>query len=245
MSKEYKKDSLGDRMKAYEDQSEVIMPMDKVNVIRLDGRAFHTYTKNMKRPFDEKLSSAMKATLKFLCENIPTVCFGYTQSDEITLVLKTDKVNGEYNPWFGNRLQKILTTAVSLCTFEFNRLMYDERRPKMATFDGRVIVGIDYVEAANNVFWRQLDAKRNSVSSFAQANFPHKELQGLKWDSLKEKLRVEAGIVWEDQCAYEKWGVVCKRNEKGSRGWMLDEDTPLLNSDWSYIYDEIKPLDVD
>lgn len=237
----YKKDSLGNRMKSYERKGEVYLPEDRPVILRLDGKAFHTYTKGMVRPFDEALSAAMKQTLKFLCEQVSGCRFGYTQSDEITLILTADvsvsAYGKHYAPWFNNRLQKIITTAASLCTFEFNRIMYPKTN-KIAVFDCRAISVPDYVEAANNVFWRQLDARRNSVSMFAQANYTQKQLNGLSCEQMKEKLREEKGLVWDDQIAYQKWGVVCKK-DKDNGGWAIDENTPLLKEDWEYIYGEI------
>lgn len=82
-----KNDSLGDRMKGYEGVSRNFLTRRVPAIIRLDGKAFHTFTKGMEKPFDPVLTQAMQETMKYLCENIQGCVLGYTQSDEITLVL--------------------------------------------------------------------------------------------------------------------------------------------------------------
>lgn len=81
-------DSLGDRMKGfYEARSKTSLVRRMPVIIRLDGKAFHTFTKGFQKPFDSMLMKAMQETMKYLCENIQGCVLGYTQSDEITLVL--------------------------------------------------------------------------------------------------------------------------------------------------------------
>lgn len=91
MSKKY--DSLGDRMKGYENIARNYLTRRIPTIIRVDGKAFHTFTRGMEKPFDRILMTTMQNTMKYLCENIQGCVFGYTQSDEITLVL-TDYATG-------------------------------------------------------------------------------------------------------------------------------------------------------
>ena len=85
MSKKY--DSLGDRMKGYENIARNYLTRRIPTIIRVDGKAFHTFTRGMEKPFDRILMTTMQNTMKYLCENIQGCVFGYTQSDEITLIL--------------------------------------------------------------------------------------------------------------------------------------------------------------
>lgn len=102
-----KNDSLGDRMKGYEGVSRNFLTRRVPAIIRLDGKAFHTFTKGMEKPFDLVLTQAMQETMKHLCENIQGCVLGYTQSDEITLVL-TDYATIQTDAWFGYNIQKML-----------------------------------------------------------------------------------------------------------------------------------------
>lgn len=82
-----KYDALGTRMKGYESVSRNFLTRRVPAIIRIDGKAFHTFTRGMEKPFDKRLMEAMQGTMQFLCKNIQGCVFGYTQSDEITLVL--------------------------------------------------------------------------------------------------------------------------------------------------------------
>lgn len=227
---EVSKDVWGDRMKGYEVESRLTFASDKPVLLRLDGKAFHTYTKGMDRPYDLRLSNAMKETMKFLCEEIQDVRFGYTQSDEITLVLTAD-VSEEYQPWFGWQAQKLISVATSLCTFKFNELMY-EYTGKPGIFDCRAFQVPSKVEAMNATYWRQADGIRNSVQMLAQSLFSHKELHEKGQSDLKEMMNVDRGVSWEAQDAWKKFGTGCVREE---RGWRLDEELPVFKDDWEYL----------
>lgn len=115
-----KKDSLGDRMKEYENVSRNYLTRRVPVIIRLDGKAFHTFTRGMKKPFDPVLTQAMQQTMKSLCEDIQGCVLGYTQSDEITLVL-TDYATIKTDAWFKYNIQKMTSIAASMATLAFNR----------------------------------------------------------------------------------------------------------------------------
>jgi len=123
MSKD--KDSLGDRMKCYERVPQLQLTRRTPVIIRIDGKAFHTFTKGFNRPYDVVLSNAMIRTMKDLCRNIQGCVFGYTQSDEITLVL-VDYKTLDSCAWFDNKVQKICSVAASMATAYFNKNFTDE-----------------------------------------------------------------------------------------------------------------------
>lgn len=111
-------DSLGDRMKAYENVSRIYLPRRLPVIIRVDGRAFHTFTRGFQRPFDSVLAVSMWETAKALCKEISGAKLAYTQSDEISvLVTNNDTLTTE--PWFANNLQKIVSLSASVATFSF------------------------------------------------------------------------------------------------------------------------------
>lgn len=196
-----KGDSLGDRMKEYENISRNYLTRRIPVIIRVDGKAFHTYTKGLEKPFDRLLMTAMQDTMKFLCENVQGCVFGYTQSDEITLVA-TDYATITTDAWFGYNIQKMASVTASMATMAFNRAFFqlasehldtmmalqdldldDERLAVLANkqgkamFDARVFT-IPKEEVCNCLIWRQQDATRNSIEAVGQANFSHKELHG-------------------------------------------------------------------
>lgn len=198
--------SLGDRMKAYEAAHRAVLPRRTYTLLRLDGRAFHSYLRGCKRPFDEQFMADMDAVAEALCAEISGAAFAYTQSDEISILL-TDFASLGTQPWFGGVVAKVLSVSASLATAVLN-----ERRPgKRALFDARVFTLADPVEVANYVIWRQRDAVRNSISMAAQARFSHRRLHGVSSGEMQELLFTEAGVNWNDYPAGCKRGRVTVR----------------------------------
>lgn len=120
------KDSLGDRMKSYEGISRIYLTKRTPVIIRIDGKAFHSFTKGFQRPFDDVLIKAMQMTAKHLCENIMGCKLAYTQSDEISLLL-VDYERQETQPWFENNLQKLVSVSASMATLAFNKFFHESR----------------------------------------------------------------------------------------------------------------------
>lgn len=201
-------DLLGDRLKAVE-RLEAGKKLDakKPLVCRLDGKSFHTYTKKMKKPFDEVLIKAMQETTKFLIEK-SHADIGYTQSDEITLVY-LPKENS--TPYLDSKVQKLTSILASFATAKFNQFATENSLSKdFAFFDSRVW----NVETNHDVFevflWRQEDAVKNSISMLAQAHFSAKELHKKSSRDKIEMLK-EKGIRWEAQPEHFKSGTFWAR----------------------------------
>ena len=114
-------DELGKRMKEYYEQIPKTKLMRRTPVaIRVDGKAFHTFTRGFEKPFDEVLIKSMQETMKYLCENIQGCVLGYTQSDEITLIL-VDYKNLNSAAWLDYEVQKMCSIAASMATMAFNK----------------------------------------------------------------------------------------------------------------------------
>jgi tRNA(His) 5'-end guanylyltransferase len=252
-----KKDSLGDRMKTYESVSKSYLTRKTPVIIRLDGCHFHTFTKGFIKPFDSIMKISMQKTMKYLCSNIMGCVLGYTQSDEITLVL-CDYKKIDTQAWFDNQVQKICSVSASMATFAFNKYfsqtVYETRTlpieiddpigyiTKMkkavengATFDSRCF-NIPKEEVCNCLIWRQLDATRNSIQSLAQSLFSHKELQGLNCDKLQDKIFTERGINWNNIETTNKRGSCCIYTDDG---WIIDNEIPIFTQDRNYIESRI------
>ena len=213
------KDSLGNRMKGYENAYRIYLPRRLPVIVRVDGRAFHTLTKCFKRPFDFLFHNVMVQTAIALCKEISGAKVAYTQSDEIS-VLITNNDTIDTQPWFGNNLQKLVSLAASIATLSFNNALRRESLSKVAdtlensiylngiyhnawrhaTFDARAFV-LPEDEICNYFHWRQTDATRNSIQMAAQALYSHKELHGKNCDDLQEMI-FQKGVNWNN---YEVW----------------------------------------
>lgn len=206
--------ALGDRMKRYEAVTKDFLPRRTYTVIRVDGKAFHSYLRQADKPFDADFMELMDATTRVLCAGISGSVFAYTQSDEISVLLQ-DFASTQTEPWFGGNVQKMVSVAASMATMHFNdevvayQMMRGVKFGSHAMFDARVFTIPDPVEVANYFLWRQRDAVRNSVSMAAQASFSRKDLQGLNSDQLQDKLFREKGINWNDYPDRAKRGAMC------------------------------------
>lgn len=260
-------DELGRRMKDFYE----IIPKTKLMrrtpvAIRIDGKAFHTFTRGMKRPFDDILIETMQQTMKYLCENIQGCVFGYTQSDEITLIL-IDYQKLTSSAWFDYEVQKMCSIAASMATMAFNRLFRENfnkydldnqldyaktlfKKLGSAMFDARCF-NIPKEEVANLIYWRQLDATRNSIQMVGQANFSQKELHGKSCSKIQDMLMLEKNINWNDFPAYQKRGSCAIKQEyaypdefmqtgQWRARWIIDKDIPIFKGeDRKYIEDLI------
>lgn len=234
------KTTLGDRMKNnYENVNRFYLTRRMPIVIRMDMKAGHTFTKGMKKPFDDIFVKTMQETMKYLCENIQGCVLGYTQSDEISLVL-VDYTELTTDAWFGNNLQKMCSISASIATLAFNKAftrniskqskrLYTEHLEgkdasyietleiamnKGAMFDSRVFT-IPKEEVCNYMLWRQQDATRNSILSVGQANFSHKDLHGKSCNNIQDMLMTKKGINWNDYATTLKRGSCCIKVDDG------------------------------
>ena len=272
-------DELGIRMKTYYEQIPKTKLMRRTPVaIRIDGKAFHTFTKGFKKPFDEVLIKSMQETMKYLCENIQGCVLGYTQSDEITLIL-VDYKSLNSDAWFDYEVQKMCSIAASMATMAFNKFFinncyewyneyidlddlledkdskfaklfktYSVAVEKGAMFDARVF-NIPKEEVTNLIYWRQLDATRNSIQMVGQANFSHKQLEGKSCNMIQDMLLTEKDINWNDFPTHQKRGSCCVKTETTITGatvfengevetvtierphWIIDTEIPMFKGE--------------
>lgn len=249
-------DSLGDRMKSYENIPRISLESKKPVIIRIDGKAFHSFTKGMKRPFDAVLISSMQRTAQALCTNIEGCKLAYTQSDEISLLL-VDYERPETQAWFNNSLQKMVSVAASLATAAFNNEFrremethgseyYDKEtfirlnlKVGRATFDARAFT-LPQEEVCNYFIWRQQDAMRNSVLSVAQSMYSPKIMHGKTCQVLKEMMVAEGKGDWNDYPTYQKRGTCIVKEQYDKEGtmrsrWVPDLEIPVFTEDRDYI----------
>lgn len=226
-------DKLGMRMKEFYETIPKARLMRRTPVaIRIDGKAFHTFTRGFNKPFDHILGTAMQETMRYLCQNIQGCVLGYTQSDEITLIL-VDYKRLNSSAWFDYEVQKMCSVAASMATMAFNKAFnegvqhrnvaqaimdnphpqddlgqtYAVKAQTGAMFDARCF-NIPKEEVTNLVYWRQSDAIRNSIQMVGQTNFSHKELQGKSCIQIKKMLS-DIGIEWDDYPISYQRGSCC------------------------------------
>ena len=205
----------------------------------------------------------MQSTMKYLCENIQGCVLGYTQSDEITLVL-IDYQTLETSAWFDYEVQKMCSVSASMATLAFNNyfneyylesiaekcgeldnydLAHDAARKKGAMFDSRCF-NIPKEEVTNCILWRQLDAERNSINTLAQSLFSHKSLHGLGRKEIIAKMETEKGVIWENLPTTQKRGSCCVKKTEVAKEWVEDVGNNLVvvhreyNSYW-FVDNEI------
>lgn len=190
------KDDIGNRIKSYyEGITRYYLLRRTYTIIRLDGKAFRSFTRGLERPYDERLMKAMDETAKILCSEIQGVKMAYTQSDEISLLL-TDFDKLTTNAWFDGNIQKMVSISASIATAYFNQLS-KKFTDKIAFFDSRVFTIPDPVEVENYFIWRQKDCVRNSISMTAQSMFSHKELMNKNTDDMQE-MCFQKGLNWNN-----------------------------------------------
>ena len=262
------KDDLGQRMKTYYEEVPKFRLYKRIPVaIRIDGKAFHTFTRGFQKPFDEILIKSMQQTMQYLCENIQGCVLGYTQSDEITLILQDYKTLST-SAWFDYEVQKICSISASMATMAFNKYFSENvgkylsiptidtkyggvlitAKNKGAMFDARCF-NIPKEEVTNLIYWRQLDAARNSVQMVGQAYFSHKELQNKSCSDIQDMLMEKYNINWNDFpttqkrgscCVKHDWTTTCaKTNENGEvetwvaerPHWIIDNEIPQFKGE--------------
>lgn len=246
--------SLEERMKRYEAVNDNMLPIRMPVIIRLDGWHFKTFTKGLVKPFDEIFREAMLQTTLHLCKELPGVVLGYTQSDEISLLL-CDYKSLDTDPWFDNRLNKLLSIPAGMTAVKFNEIFgqivrdvfevknslseADQRllevykgKCNKAIFDARAFV-IPEDDVINYFYWRQKDAIRNSIETVGQTYLTHKELHKKSCNDILEMLK-EKEINWDDYDIWLKRGACVHKKsneESGKMKWNTDKDIPVFKKE--------------
>jgi len=225
------KTTLGDRMKQYEATSKTKLLRRTPVIIRIDGKAFHTFTKRFHGSFNDTMHELMVGTTELLCSSVQNAVLGYTQSDEISILLNDWKTL-ETDQWFGGAVQKMASVSASLATGYFNALYHthcDSHAESQvnflhetAFFDARVF-NIPREEVVNYFIWRQQDASRNSVQMLGREYFSHKELHKKNNSQIQDMLMLEKGVNWNDMDTWKK------------RGTCVVRKTELIATDWRYV----------
>jgi len=227
--------ALGDRMKEYEKIANYKVIKRLPVIIRLDGKAFHTFTRHMKKPFDEKLMSEMIQSAYHTINQIQGFKLAYIQSDEVN-ILMTDYDKLETCAWFDNKIQKITSISASYMSVAMSRFYPDND----VIFDSRCF-NIPKEEIINYFLWRAKDWQRNSLQMFARSYFSHKQLHKKKHDDIHEMLH-DKGVNWAtDLTPIEKNGTFIKLNINDGKYIQSSDVLPIYDSINEFI-DDLKEL---
>lgn len=244
---------LDERMKKYEYVTRHYLMCRTPVIVRIDGKAFHTFTKGMKKPFDHIFMESIQDTMKYLCENVQGCVLGYCQSDEISLLL-IDYDTLETSAWFDNNLSKIISITSSLASVYFNQQFYinlvDYRvknyksKNRDVEYENRLLANISSLpvfdsrafnlskEEVNNYFvWRQQDAIKNAIQMIGRAYFTHKELENKNGQDIVDMLD-NIKVNYHSYTTSEKRGTCCIKTDKG---WELDAEIPIFKDNKDYI----------
>lgn len=198
--------TLGSRIKSYEQVSKYKLLPKSPLFIRIDGKAFHTFTKGCNKPFDLTLVNAMIYAAEMTAKQMSGFQLAYIQSDEATFML-TDYESHRTQGWFGYELNKVVSISASAFTAYFNSYWFNYKEAQhgyegtdgvseFAMFDSRAFT-VPLEDAPNVFIWRQRDWERNSVQMLARAHFSHKECTNKKVPDLHEML-YKKGINWSE-----------------------------------------------
>lgn len=225
-------DSLGDRQKGYEESSRRFFPRRMPLMIRLDGCSFHTFTREMKRPFDMKLIESINTVAIKLCTKISGAQVAYVQSDEITILIHSYK-KLESQPWFDNCQEKIESVSAGMASSYLSQIY-----GKDVFFDSRAWV-MPESDVNNNFVWRQNDCTRNSLQMLARSLYSHKELNGKKTIDL-HNLVLAKNEDWNKLPISLQRGRCVVKQQSNLNGtirnkWTVDENIPIFSKDSDYI----------
>ncbi|HEB29015.1 hypothetical protein LCGC14_1777840 [marine sediment metagenome] len=172
---------LADRMKRYEFITRHYLTRRSPIIIRLDGKCFHTLTRNCNRPFDQSFIDSMVLSAKETCREIQGFKLAFIQSDEVNiLVTDYDELNTQ--GWFDYNISKILSISAGMMSVYFS-----ENFENSGIFDSRVF-NIPKEDISNYFVWRAKDWARNSLNMYAQSFFSHKELMNKHSSAVHEML---------------------------------------------------------
>lgn len=240
---------LEDRMKGYEKKYE--LPINIPVIIRIDGRAFHTFTRGMNKPFDEKFIKMMNIIGLELCDEIQNCRLAFLQSDEISF-LAYNRI--ESDCWFSNEIQKMCSISASLAATIATKYIAENFHEKMkhnVTFDSRAYI-VPEKDVENYFIYRQMDWERNSLQMLTRKYYSQKMMDNKSCADYHDMLH-DKGVNWNDLPTYLKRGrCIVKKEEKITinndhfqgevirNNWIVDLDIPIFKENRNYIIDILK-----
>jgi tRNA(His) 5'-end guanylyltransferase len=253
--------NIEERMKMYEQAARTMLPRRMPVIIRVDGKNFSRYTRNLPgKPFDRNFVSVMESVAISLCQEIQGAQMAYVQSDEVSVLVHGYK-KFESEPWFQNQTQKIVSVAAAIAaaTFTANSWRmwappgYGEVSPgpvvllgdciEPAYFDARAFV-LPESDVNNYFLWRQRDAIRNSIQMFTSSHFSHKDLQNKSTNEMI-KMCESKGHDWRKLSPSLRNGRCVSRHHEIVDGvershFRVDTNVPLFREQPNYVMQHLQ-----
>jgi len=240
---------LDSRMKNYEKRYE--LPINLPVIIRVDGRAFHTFTCGMEKPFDNKFIDMMNTIGIKLCDEIQNCKLAYLQSDEISFLV----YNGiGSSAWFDNDVQKICSVSASFASAIGTKYILDNiprKNRSVVSFDSRAFI-LPPKDVVNYFLWRQQDCERNSLQMFARKFYSQKDLQNRNGEYMHRMIH-EKGDDWNSlppslkrgRCIVKKLEDISVNNDyfEGKvtiNRWTVDLEIPEFKENRNYILSRLE-----
>lgn len=165
-------DFLDKRMRVYEELNDERLKPDSWTIARIDGKNFSRLTRQILKvkPFDERIRDAMMSALEALMQADYRVIYGFTQSDEISLLLHPYS-----NLVFNGKVRKATSVLASIAAVNFCQSLNQtlnrthelpEDEPVMAYFDCRVKQYPNIETVLDYFAWRRIDSENNCLSSW-------------------------------------------------------------------------------
>lgn len=213
--------------------------------MRLDGKAFHTYTNHDQfrdeGPFSDVLRTIFREATEATIKHIQGARLAYMQSDEVSILI-TDWKQLKTDAWFKYGAQKMVSVASSIFTHYFNESAIDnlEYVHMPAFFDARVF-NVPFEEVNNYFVWRQQDATRNSIQMLGRSYFSHKELDRVNTNGIKDMLVNKKGVNWNDVGTRFKRGSCVSSSYVDDRlTFVYDDEIPIFSGDPDYINNHLQ-----
>lgn len=224
-------------MKLYENSNNLVLPKNVPLILRVDGRAFHTLTKKLDKPFDIRMMNMMNQVAQDLCKEIMNARIAFIQSDEISILIYNHILS---DVWFGNKLQKMTSISASVATLSAAKMLdnYGINYGNKLSFDSRVFL-IPEKDVNNYFIWRQRDWERNSLQMLTRSYYTHAEVEGKNHIEMYDMLHV-AGDNWDNLPTEYKRGRCVVYDCENSK-WTVDNNIPVFAQQHGYIEKYLDP----
>jgi tRNA(His) guanylyltransferase len=223
--------TIEDRMKLYENSNNFVLPKNMPIILRVDGRAFHTLTRKMDKPFDNRMMGMMNQVAQDLCKEIMNARVALVQSDEISILIYNHILS---DVWFGNKQQKMTSISASVATLSASKMLdkYGIDYGNKLSFDSRVFL-LPEKDVNNYFIWRQRDWERNSLQMLTRSYYSHKEVDGKNHVAMHDMIH-KAGDNWDNlPTAYKRGRCVIYNPDEGK--WEIDNEIPIFAQQHDYI----------
>lgn len=222
-------EALGDKHKKYESLNQQYFMDSMPIMVRLDGRAFHTFAKGLARPYDFRLTTCMQEAAKAILDQTNGLTV-YTQSDEITCILPASE-----QMLFGGRKSKIESVLAAIASVAFYKALVEhlpEKTSHIPVFDCRAWQYPNPELCVESLVWRETDATRNSLTMACSSLYSQKELHG-KGRAIQHDMLHAKGVNWNDYPAFFKRGTYFAKRYVEQ---VMDQET------WNKIPEKNKPV---